>query len=131
MSDVGYRKPPKDKQFKKGTSGNPSGRPKGSKNITTLLTKELNKSIVITENGKKKKMTRQEAMVLRVVNSALNGDIKCLMTCIDIQRKEGQKDSSESENVFAEGYEAVLADYIVKQDKNSKAKKPTGGKGGE
>ena len=30
--DVGYKKPPKTKQFKKGKSGNPGGRPKGSKN---------------------------------------------------------------------------------------------------
>ena len=36
MSDdyeVGYGKPPKDKQFKKGQSGNPKGRTKGTKNF--------------------------------------------------------------------------------------------------
>jgi hypothetical protein len=34
--DVGYRKPPKHKQFKLGQSGNPRGRPKGSKNESTI-----------------------------------------------------------------------------------------------
>lgn len=32
--EVGYGKPPESKQFKKGASGNPNGRPKGSKNKT-------------------------------------------------------------------------------------------------
>ena len=32
--EVGYRKPPKDKRFKKGQSGNPAGRSKGKDKLT-------------------------------------------------------------------------------------------------
>lgn len=35
--EVGYGKPPSDKQFKKGQSGNPMGRPKGSRNKKPLI----------------------------------------------------------------------------------------------
>ena len=71
---VGYGKPPQYTRFKKGESGNPSGRPKGSKNLTTLLEKQLKQRVLITENGRRRSITKQEAMVKHLVNKAVSGD---------------------------------------------------------
>jgi hypothetical protein len=71
---VGYGKPPQHTRFKKGESGNPTGRPKNSKNLTTLLEKELKQRVVITENGRRRSITKQEAMVKHLVNKAVSGD---------------------------------------------------------
>jgi hypothetical protein len=38
---VGNRRPPRDRQFKPGASGNPAGRRKGSLNFKTLLAKRI------------------------------------------------------------------------------------------
>ena len=38
---VGYCRPPEATRFKQGHSGNPKGRPKGSKNLRTLFAEEL------------------------------------------------------------------------------------------
>ena len=63
--DVGYGKPPVKSQYKKGTSGNPHGRPK--KKIGTvahphqLLMGLLNEEVSIKSGKKTKKITIGEA----------------------------------------------------------------------
>ena len=46
---VGYARPPAATQFKKGQSGNPHGRPRGSRNKRPALNEERMKSIIIEE----------------------------------------------------------------------------------
>jgi hypothetical protein len=71
---VGYGKPPRRNQFEKGQSGNPKGRPRGSRNATTLLKEALNEQVIITENGRRRTITKKEAIVTQIVNKAASGD---------------------------------------------------------
>jgi Family of unknown function (DUF5681) len=75
---VGKGRPPLSTRWKPGQSGNPKGRPKGVKNMTTLFHEALSKSIEITENGKPRKASVREAIVLRITNLALKGDPKAI-----------------------------------------------------
>jgi hypothetical protein len=78
MSDyiVGYKKPPKSSQFKKGVSPNPSGRPKGKKMTEYgMLGSLLNAPISYTENGKKKVASRPEITIRGFAAEALKGDV--------------------------------------------------------
>jgi hypothetical protein len=52
---VGYGKPPLHTRFQKGRSGNPNGRPRGRKNMSTLLSDALNGSVIVVENGRRKR----------------------------------------------------------------------------
>lgn len=79
---VGKGKPPEHTRFQKGQSGNPTGRRKGSKNVATLLEQVLNERVIVTENGKRKRITKLEAMLKQLTNKAASGDhraIKLLM----------------------------------------------------
>ena len=74
--DVGYGKPPKHSQWPKGQSGNPKGRPKGTRNFKTDLKEELDERIQISEGGKVQVVSKQRALVKRTMEKALNGNIR-------------------------------------------------------
>ena len=78
VSRVGYRLPPEATRFKKGVSGNPRGRPKGSLNVATVLTRTLREKVAIKENGRQKTVTKLEAALKQLVNKAAAGDLRAL-----------------------------------------------------
>ena len=74
--DVGYRKPPLATRFQKGVSGNPRGRPKGARNLSTVVAAALNEKVLITENGRKRRISKFEAAVKQLVNRAAGGEAR-------------------------------------------------------
>jgi len=48
--EIDRGKPPRHAGFQKGQSGNPEGRPKGSKNLGTLLSQALDEKVMVTED---------------------------------------------------------------------------------
>lgn len=77
---VGYRQPPKDRQFRRGQSGNLNGRPKGVRNFRTDLREELSESISIREGGRNISISKQRALIKRLVASAIDGDARSIAT---------------------------------------------------
>ena len=73
---VGYGKPPKTKQFKRGRSGNPKGRPKGNRNLATDLADELGEKISVREDGRSRRISKQRALIKSLMARALQGDIR-------------------------------------------------------
>lgn len=73
--DVGFGKPPRPSQFRKGFSGNPNGRPKGRRNLATVLERTLREKVIINENGVRRTVTKLEAAVKQLVNQAASGDL--------------------------------------------------------
>lgn len=75
---VGYGKPPLASRFKPGQSGNPKGRPCGTRNLRTDLEEELSSSLVVHENGKPRRVSKQRATVKVLFEKALKGDIRAI-----------------------------------------------------
>ena len=86
--EVGYGKPPKNSQFQKGKSGNPKGRPKGTKSLTSIWHEIFHKPVTVTHNGKPTKMTVIAALAWQVVARAIkDGDLKALQLALKIYDK--------------------------------------------
>lgn len=88
---VGYGRPPRHSQFKKGTSGNPKGRPKGSKNVSTYIDEELKQNITVTEGGTRKRISKAKAIAKRVVNGAVSGETKMVPMLLNHDRLQGDQ----------------------------------------
>lgn len=80
---TGYRRPPVASRFRKGQSGNPAGRPKGSRNrprpapseqLQAVILEEAYRFIKIDEDGEEVRMPIARAVVRSLIAAATNGD---------------------------------------------------------
>jgi hypothetical protein len=72
--EVGYGKPPQHTKFKKGISGNPKGRPRGSKGANAnIFCDLLAKKTTVSENGKRTKISLMEAYFWKLLMDAVHG----------------------------------------------------------
>ena len=79
-----YRKPPEHTRFKKGQSGNPRGRP--AKNLLALLAAALNEKVTVPENGKRRQVTKREAVIAQLVNKSASAELRATKMLIDMLR---------------------------------------------
>jgi uncharacterized protein DUF5681 len=86
---VGYRRPPRATQFKPGQSGNPKGRPKGSRNIPNAISAIFRSSVVIRAGNKSLRVSRLEALMLKEMELAFKGDQRAVTTIFKTAREFG------------------------------------------
>jgi hypothetical protein len=109
--EVGYGKPPEHTRFQPGQSGNPKGKPKGAKNLATIVDNAIKEKVVVTENGKRRKRTKMEVAVKQVVNKAVIGDQKAFAQLIPlVQSNEGRAEADAATTpILAEVDELVMS----------------------
>ena len=74
--EIGYRKPPKHTRWKKGQSGNKSGRPKkklGISDFERAFDAAFGDSLAVNDNGRTRKLKKLTAFAIQTVNKALKG----------------------------------------------------------
>lgn len=74
--EVGRGKPPVHSRFKPGQCGNPGGRKRGSLNLKTIMQVIAATELEMSENGCKRIVPAVEAVLLRVLQQALKGDMR-------------------------------------------------------
>jgi hypothetical protein len=84
---VGYGKPPRHSRFRKGQSGNPKGRPKGTRNLKTDLLEELQATVLVTEGVTKRRLSKQRAVLKSLTAKAINGDVRAVNTLLSLMAR--------------------------------------------
>jgi hypothetical protein len=110
-----YQRPPRKGQFKSGQSGNPHGRPRGSRNIRTYVQRLLDAPILVKEDGKNRKISRAEAIATQLVNMAAKGDPKGLAAVMSLTREhDSAAGDSQSSTLSRAEDEMVTAGIIAR-----------------
>jgi hypothetical protein len=81
---IGYKHPPQEHQFRRGQSGNPDGRPKGARNFKSELREELSELIRVREGDREIEVSKQRALIKRLVASAIEGNERASATLLGI-----------------------------------------------
>lgn len=83
---VGYGKPPLHSRFKKGRSGNPRARPAVSASLASVLLDALNQRVVVAANGRRRRVTKREAVIAQLVDKSATADLRATKILLDMLR---------------------------------------------
>ncbi|RIV83144.1 DUF5681 domain-containing protein [Aurantiacibacter zhengii] len=81
---VGYRKPPVATRFKPGKSGNPKGRPKAAKGLSTIVRDTLTQKVSVRTANGEKRISRIEAALHKTIELAMKGNPRALAQLIKL-----------------------------------------------
>jgi hypothetical protein len=108
--DVGYGKPPRANRFKPGQSGNPNGRPKGSRNEATILQELLQHKVALNERGKTRKIILLEAILRKVAEDCLRGNTKSISFLLNRYQAAAAGDAVQGD--ISEDDKAVMEAFL-------------------
>jgi hypothetical protein len=124
VPDVGYGKPPKHAQFRKGQSGNFRGRPRGALNLATVLQRALREEVVITKNGRREVLTKLEAAIAQLVSKAISGDSQAIRyLCQLVASAEERSVAAEATTQLSEKDQTVMKNILKRFQRSFKESK--------
>lgn len=111
--EVGYGKPPKSGQFTKGTSGNPKGRPAGTRNFITDVEEVLKVPVGVVENGRKKKVSSQMGTLMRLREKAMKGDLPSIALLLKFAQEAGmQRATGRAERSLSTSEDEIIERFV-------------------
>jgi hypothetical protein len=115
---TGYKRPPQHTRFRPGQSGNPRGRPKGTRNLANDLQDELADRILIPDGRRRLKVSRQRALLRRLVDQALAGDTRAATIVLQLVARVITPEMgppAASENHLPADDRAILDRFVAEQ----------------
>jgi Family of unknown function (DUF5681) len=110
---VGYKNPPQHSRFQPGRSGNPRGRQKGVRNFGSDVKRTLEVPVRLNEQGRARRVSTQEAALLRLREKALKGDARSIVQILELAKIFNNSTAVESvgDKALAAEDQAILDAY--------------------
>jgi hypothetical protein len=107
---VGRGKPPAHGKFRKGDGRKRPGRPKGSRNIATIVMEAAQAQIEVTIDGRKRKISKAQSAAIQLANAGAMGNPKLLLKFIDLiaRIEAGAEAAKPSEYPFSDADITVI-----------------------
>jgi hypothetical protein len=113
---VGYGRPPRRTRFQSGRSGNPKGRPKGTRGINKMLQDALSRRVRVREDGRARALTVLEVIIRRVVNDAAKMNVKALKLLLSLMdRYGGTSETAVDMKALSAEDQKIIAGYLAEQ----------------
>jgi hypothetical protein len=110
--EVGYCRPPRAARFRPGQSGNPRGRPKRARGLGALIAQALDEKVEAKENGKRRRITKLEAVVTQLVNRAANGDQRATQFVFALLHDDRGASAPRADDQTGQGDAMVVAELV-------------------
>jgi hypothetical protein len=120
---VGYKRPPRHSRFVAGKSGNPRGRPKGSKNLDTIYKDVLARTVAVQTESGRKRIPLLEAILLATGQKALKGDTNATKLMLDLKQRMVEATSTESLTPTRQDDESIIDAFLKRQQQADLEKK--------
>jgi Family of unknown function (DUF5681) len=112
---VGKGRPPLHTRFKPGNRANPAGRPRGARNLKTLLLAALDRrEVVVGEDGKRRSLSKTEQGVSRLADRFAKGDPNATRIVLEMLREVERASPAEPQlqPPFDEHDKEVIRNFI-------------------
>jgi hypothetical protein len=114
---VGYGKPPKANQFRKGRTGNPRGKRKGDENTISAFRRQVLKRVKIKDGETLRTITVAEAVILKNFDAAMHKDPIAMGNIFRLAEESGEfvdrTDAKQVGRPFAVPEKATMEEFLA------------------
>jgi hypothetical protein len=113
---IGRGNPPQHTRWVRGKSGNPKGRPKGRKNLATIMMEAARGQVTATMDGKPRKINKIQATAMQLATKAAAGDSASIARFLDwMDELEARAAAAKPEAFpFSEADRAVIREVYTR-----------------
>jgi hypothetical protein len=123
--DVGYKKPPRSGQFVKGQSGNLKGRPKGSRNLASIVLQESRQKVRVNGPRGARTITKAEAGLMQLSNMAAQGNLRAVHQFTSLIQWSEETTAPKAPEHAQQEKDSQVMQMLLQRMREAKTTKPT------